>query len=72
MPIAVVTGANSGIGNAWAQLLISEGWEVHACDYQVGEGLQALQARLHRLDVRAPESIDGLAAQLAGKPVDVL
>ncbi|KAI6886183.1 hypothetical protein KC318_g15526, partial [Hortaea werneckii] len=51
MPIAVVTGANSGIGNAWAQLLISEGWEVHACDYQVGEGLQALQARLHRLDV---------------------
>lgn len=49
-----------------------KGWEVHACDFQVGEGLQALQARLHRIDVRAPESIAGLAAQMAGKPVDML
>lgn len=28
MPTAVVTGANSGIGHAFAQLLISEVWEI--------------------------------------------
>lgn len=72
MPTAVVTGANSGIGHAFAQILISEGYEVHAADHEVGENLQSLQCRLHRLDVRAPESIAGFAAQLANKPVDVL
>lgn len=29
MPVAVVTGANSGIGHAFANILISEGYEVH-------------------------------------------
>lgn len=38
----------------------------------MGEKLQTLQCRLHRLDVRSPESISGFAAQLAGKPIDVL
>ncbi|KAK4506966.1 hypothetical protein PRZ48_000699 [Zasmidium cellare] len=72
MPTAVVTGANSGIGHAFAQLLIQEGYEVHAADVAVGENLQSLQCRLHRLDVRSPESISGFAQQLAGKPLDVL
>ncbi|EMC99363.1 hypothetical protein BAUCODRAFT_31681 [Baudoinia panamericana UAMH 10762] len=73
MPTAIVTGANSGIGHAFAHILIREGWEVHACDLQIGEKLQSLTAaRLHRLDVRAPESISSFAEQLSGKPVDVL
>lgn len=72
MPVAVVTGANSGIGNAFAQLLINEGFEVHAVDQVIGENLQALQCRLHRLDVRSPESINLFAQQLVGKPIDVL
>ncbi|KXT03969.1 hypothetical protein AC578_9289 [Pseudocercospora eumusae] len=72
MPVAVVTGANSGIGHAFANILISEGYEVHAADVNVGEKLQSLQCRLHRLDVTQPESIAGFATQLAGKPVDVL
>ncbi|KAI5369224.1 putative short-chain dehydrogenase/reductase SDR, NAD(P)-binding domain superfamily [Septoria linicola] len=72
MPTAVVTGANSGIGHAFANILISEGYEVHAADHEVGEKLQSLQCRLHRLDVRSPESIAGLAAQLVNKPVDLL
>lgn len=38
----------------------------------MGEKLQSLPCRLHRLDVRTPESISGLAAQLSGRPVDVL
>ncbi|KAK4546802.1 hypothetical protein LTR36_001534 [Oleoguttula mirabilis] len=72
MPTAVITGCNSGIGYAFAQILIGEAWDVHACDHEVGPGLQALQARLHRLDVRFPESIHAFAAQLQGMPVDVL
>ncbi|CZT17207.1 uncharacterized protein RCC_03039 [Ramularia collo-cygni] len=72
MPIAVVTGANSGIGHAIAELLIGEGYEVHAADHVVGEKLQALQCRLHRLDVRSQESIAGFKAQMAGKSIDVL
>ncbi|KAF2172966.1 hypothetical protein M409DRAFT_16917 [Zasmidium cellare ATCC 36951] len=72
MPTAVVTGANSGIGHAFAQLLIQEGYEVHAADVAVGERLQSLQCRLHRLDVRSPESISGFAQQLASKPIDIL
>ncbi|WPA96034.1 uncharacterized protein RHO25_000639 [Cercospora beticola] len=72
MPTAVVTGANSGIGHAFANILISEGYEVHAADHEVGVQLQSLQCRLHRLDVRSPESISGFAAQLVNKPVDLL
>ncbi|KAM3418455.1 hypothetical protein BST61_g4441 [Cercospora zeina] len=72
MPTAVVTGANSGIGHAFANLLISEGYEVHAADQEVGANLQALQCRLHRLDVRSPESISGFSAQLTNKPIDLL
>lgn len=30
----------------------------------VGEKLQSLQCRLHRLDVQSPESITGFAAQV--------
>ncbi|KAF2215014.1 hypothetical protein CERZMDRAFT_120493 [Cercospora zeae-maydis SCOH1-5] len=72
MPTAVVTGANSGIGHAFANILISEGYEVHAADHEVGPKLQSLQCRLHRLDVRSPESISGFAAQLTNKPIDLL
>ncbi|SMQ45988.1 unnamed protein product [Zymoseptoria tritici ST99CH_3D7] len=72
MPIAVVTGANSGIGHALAQLLISEGYEVHAADHILGPTLQSLPCRLHRLDLRSPVSIAGLATHLASKPIHIL
>jgi NAD(P)-dependent dehydrogenase (short-subunit alcohol dehydrogenase family) len=49
-----------------------QGYEVHAADHQVGEKLQSLRGRLHRIDLRSPNSIAGLAAVLANKPVDLL
>lgn len=38
----------------------------------MGEKLQALPCRLHRLDVRSQESIAGFSAQLTGRPIDIL
>ncbi|KAF2483935.1 hypothetical protein BDY17DRAFT_117917 [Neohortaea acidophila] len=72
MPLAVVTGAGSGIGHAFAEILIQEGYEVHAADHEVTEKLQALQCRLHKLDLRSPDSITAFAQQLEGKRIDVL
>ncbi|KAK3686912.1 hypothetical protein LTR37_019354 [Vermiconidia calcicola] len=72
MPTAIITGANSGIANAFARLLIEEGWDVHAADVEAGAALQSLQCRLHVLDVRSPDSISAFAAQLVDRPVDVL
>lgn len=48
-----------------------QGYEVHAADVTAGDKLQALQCRLHVLDVRSPESIAAFAAQLEGKRIDV-
>ena len=45
---------------------------MHATDVEAGAKLQALQARLHVLDVRSPESISAFATQLEGKRIDVL
>lgn len=49
-----------------------QGYEVHACDLIIDGPLQSLPCRLHRLDVTSPESVSGLATQLANKPIDVL
>jgi len=73
MPTAVITGANSGIGFAFAQILTDEGYEVYACDINVGEKLQSLKRdHAHSLDVTSPESISAFAQQLSGKPIDIL
>ncbi|KAI2783040.1 short-chain dehydrogenase/reductase family enzyme [Daldinia loculata] len=51
MPTAVVTGANSGIGHAFAQILIREGYNVIAADLNVSEKLTSLQCDGVQLDV---------------------
>ena len=52
--------------------MTDKGYDVHAADYQAGAPLQSLQCRLHVLDVRSPDSISAFAAQLVGKPIDVV
>ncbi|KAI1615040.1 3-oxoacyl-reductase [Exophiala viscosa] len=75
MPTAVVTGCNSGIGHAFAQLLIKEGFFVYAVDMTAGEKLKALhgdKCQIGRLDVTSLESIYEFKLSLGDKKIDLL
>ncbi|KAK5695309.1 hypothetical protein LTR97_008815 [Elasticomyces elasticus] len=73
MPTAVITGANSGIGFAFAQILAKEGYDVYACDRDISDKIKSLKtAKIHQLDVTSPESISAFARELDGRPVHVL
>ena len=74
--IAVITGASSGIGAATARALAAEGFHVIAAARRVDK-LQALAdenslIQPWELDVTVQESVDALAAHLAGKDVTVV
>lgn len=75
-PIAVVTGASSGIGQATARALAGEGFHVIAAARRL-DRLEALaknepSIEAHSLDVTDQTSVDALAAHLKGKPVEVI
>lgn len=79
-PIAVVTGASSGIGAATAAALAEAGFEVIAAARRTDK-LEAVvagirdaggDARVVELDVTSQESADALAAEVGGAPLAVL
>ena len=73
MEKALVTGADRGLGLAFTDLLLHEGWEVFAGQYMPGEPSLAELARkfpdrLHiiPLDVSSDESVDRALATVSG------
>lgn len=65
VPVAVVTGAASGIGAAVAAHFEVDGWEVLRLDRAAGPGVVAA-------DVTDPDSLTAAASGLAGRPVRAL
>ena len=76
VPVAIVTGASSGIGRSVAQKLLEKGYRVHAGARRTDAmaDLATFGARIHHLDLTKPESIEAfVAAVLAeGDRIDVL
>ena len=75
-PIAVITGASSGIGAATALLLAENGFQVVAVARRA-ERLEELASKnanivTLQIDVTSSEDIQRLADYLEGKPVEIL
>lgn len=76
MPTVLLTGANRGIGLAFAETFARDGWTLHACcrHPEKAKALQALAGtvNLHRLDVTDGLQVASLARELLGEPIDLL
>lgn len=75
----LITGANRGLGLAWAQKYAARGWRVIATARRP-EDAGALHdlasrtglVRIEQLDITDSESIDALGQRLDGIPIDIL
>ncbi|KQW80738.1 SDR family NAD(P)-dependent oxidoreductase [Brevundimonas sp. Root1279] len=77
-PLAVVTGASSGIGYELGRLLADDGYDlVVAADTPLAEAVQAFEglgARVDavEVDLATEQGVQSLIGKIAGRPVDVL
>jgi NAD(P)-dependent dehydrogenase (short-subunit alcohol dehydrogenase family) len=80
MHTVLITGCNRGLGLEWTEQLAEAGWRVYAtCRRpESADALNLLAAgyaanlSVHRLDVTSEEQIAALAAELQGRPIDML
>ena len=70
----LITGANRGLGLEFARQYRDAGWNVigTARKPREAEELQALNVQIVQLDVADQESVNRMAADLAGQPIDIL
>jgi NAD(P)-dependent dehydrogenase (short-subunit alcohol dehydrogenase family) len=70
----LITGANRGIGLELARQYAAAGWHVigTARKPDAADDLGALAAKVVQLDVTEPASVERMARDLAGTPIDVL
>ena len=74
MPIAVVTGANRGIGSEWVNQLLEVGWTVYAGYRENLDKLETFsnpQLFVNQLDVQSNKSVINFCNQIEGN-VDLL
>ena len=62
MAVAIVTGAGSGIGLAVARRLLTDGWQVTACDINLDALAEAPGLDKRITDVREPDGLHAAAA----------
>jgi len=76
MPTVLITGANRGIGLAFARGYASDGWRVHACcraPERAGDLKEvAGEIEIHRCDVTDKTQVASLARALRDEPIDLL
>lgn len=80
MPSILITGANRGLGLAFAKQYAAAGWRIHGCcrDPDTAGALNAVAAAaaadvsVHRLDVTDATGIAALAESLDSESLDVL
>ena len=70
----LITGANRGLGLEFARQYREAGWQVIGTARKPGEAeeLRALEVQVVQLDVADQQSVDRMAAELAGQPIDLL
>jgi len=73
-PTVLITGANRGIGLELAREYAAAGWHVIGTARKPDEAiaLKTLGAEVEQLDVTDQGSVDRLAADLRGRPIDIL
>jgi NAD(P)-dependent dehydrogenase (short-subunit alcohol dehydrogenase family) len=79
MSTILITGANRGLGLEFARQYAADDWEVLATSRQPEKSTELKQVAsqqptvvLHRLDITDDTSVQNLAGQLDGKPIDLL
>ncbi|KKJ76829.1 short-chain dehydrogenase [Kiloniella litopenaei] len=76
MPSVLITGANKGIGLAFAQSFAVDGWKVHACCRQPdkAKGLQGIEGdiSIHKLDVTDGLRVASVARGMLDEKIDIL
>ena len=70
----LITGANRGLGLEFARQYKEAGWQVIGTARKPNEAddLEALDVQVVQLDVADQESVDRMATELAGRPIDLL